>query len=457
MQRPSRQRQARGPRLVALAIGISLGLVTQAGAGDPILIGMNDVDQPGGPDELVRVDRLSGLASRLHVFTSSGLNYLESLAYDPRENVLWTTNDGVLVRVQPLTFAWTVVGDTGLRDIDGLAVHPTTGALYGVTYGGNDLIRIDKHDAGAVVINGAVETSARLEDLTFDPSGRLFILTSRALVEVDPQTGARLARAYLSGATSLEGLVWDPQRSTFLSAADRGSCKDVVTIDRSTGAVAFLDPALHSGFKDIEALALVPSSVVVPVALQALAAERDAEGAAVLRWLGATADLTCSVERSDWAAGPWAEIDRVRSPVAGRAGAWRYEARDAGAADADRSSRSLYYRVIATDPAGEQASVSFVLEAAPPSAVVLRPNAPNPFNPTTVFEFELPAAGSVELTIFDVQGRLLRRQAMHASGGRGALVWDGRDASGRPLAAGVYPYVLSAAGRELRGRAVLLK
>lgn len=317
MRRPLRTLRARGPRLVVLSLGIALGLVTQAGAGQPILIGMNDVDQPGGPDELVRVDRSSGVASRLHVFFSSGFNRLESLAYDPRENVLWSTNGGVLVRIQPVGFAATVVGDTHLDDVDGLAVHPTTGVLYGVTYGGNDLVRIDKANAGAVIVNGSVETGYRLEDLAFDPAGRLFILTSRALVEVNPLTGTRLARVFLRGASSLEGLVWDPQRATFLSAADRGSSKDLVTIDRSTGEVAFFDPVLHSGFKDIEALAFVPGSPVVPVALQLVEAERDAAGAVQLQWQGDSDGLACRVERALGQAGPWTEIRRVGAPRVG--------------------------------------------------------------------------------------------------------------------------------------------
>src|SRR5678816_3089765 len=100
---PVRRLHARGPRFI-IATGLALGLYAPMVLAQDVLIGMNDVHQPGGPDELVQVDRTTGVATRLHVFTSTGFNFLESLAYDARENVFWTTNDDVLIRVQPATF-----------------------------------------------------------------------------------------------------------------------------------------------------------------------------------------------------------------------------------------------------------------------------------------------------------------------------------------------------------------
>lgn len=132
--------------------------------------------------------------------------------------------------------------------------------------------------------------------------------------------------------------------------------------------------------------------------------------------------------------------------------------RDEEAASApELRDRALYYRVMATDPEGAQASLLFEVAAAAPRRAVLRPNAPNPFNPTTVFEFELAAPSHVDLTLFDVRGKVVRELRADRGAGRHSLVWDGRDAAGRPLAAGVYPYRLAAAGQELRGRAVLVK
>jgi len=419
------------------------------------LYGMSDVGQLGGPDEIVRIDRATGVATRLHVF-STGFNLLESLCFDTRENVLWSTNDGTLFRIDPATFATAIVGATGVEDIDGLAIQPISGALFGITYGGNDLVRIDKTDGGTTILNGELEVGSRLEDLAFDSTGRLYVLTSRALVEVNPATGARIARVALSGATSLEGLVWDATNATFLSAADRNSTKDLVTINRTTGAVAFVSPTLHSGFKDIEALAFVPSVTIVPVAMQALDAARDPDGAMVA-WESPHEDVEFVVERATAAAGPWTIVARTAHPVSGRAGAWRFESRDADAASAELSVLTLHYRVGAADEDGAWSFLRFELQAALPSRVVLRPNSPNPFNPTTTFEVRLTAESRVELDVFDVSGRVVRSLRGDYGVGTHQLVWDGRDAAGRSVAAGVYPYVLRGGDRVLRGSAVLVK
>lgn len=74
-----------------------------------------------------------------------------------------------------------------------------------------------------------------------------------------------------------------------------------------------------------------------------------------------------------------------------------------------------------------------------PRSAVLFGAVPNPFNPQTNVRFSLPAAQSVNLSVYDVQGRLVRtlvdgvRQA-----GLNDVLWDGRDRSGRDVASGTY-------------------
>jgi hypothetical protein len=454
MVRPGRRHRTLGPRTVAVAVGLGLALSATGAASQEALIGMSDVDQPGGPDELVRIDRTTGVATRLHVF-GTGFNLLESVAYDARDNVLWTTNDNVLVRVQLGTYAVQVIDALTIQDVDGLAVQPSTGRLYGITYAGNDLVRIDKQDGAVLVLNGSLEVGSRLEDLAFDSTGRLYVLTSRALVEVDPATGVRISRVYLLGATSLEGLVWDVHRGAFLSAADRGDFKDLVAINRSTGQVTFLSDTEHSGFRDIEALAFVPGGSVVPVAMLALDASRD-ELAARITWQTHDDGIEFVVHRALEPPGPWLEIARVRQPVSGRPGRWMYEHQDLEAGSGELAGADLFYRVGAADADGVWSWLDFEV-AAVPRGVVLRPNAPNPFNPTTAFEVQLASPGRIDLAIYDVSGRLVRAVLAERGAGTHALLWDGRDASGRAVAGGVYPYVLRAGGRTLRGQAVLVK
>lgn len=80
-----------------------------------------------------------------------------------------------------------------------------------------------------------------------------------------------------------------------------------------------------------------------------------------------------------------------------------------------------------------------------PGVPVLAPPYPNPFNPVTNLRFSLPVAGRVEISVYDVRGRQVRRLA---GGQRDAgwhdLVWDGLSDSGQPCAGGVYAVVMRA-------------
>jgi len=64
---------------------------------------------------------------------------------------------------------------------------------------------------------------------------------------------------------------------------------------------------------------------------------------------------------------------------------------------------------------------------------------PNPFNPETVVKYSLAEAGDVDLSVFDLRGRLVNRlaQGFHQAG-RYQLTWHGEDGSGRKVSSGVY-------------------
>lgn len=88
------------------------------------------------------------------------------------------------------------------------------------------------------------------------------------------------------------------------------------------------------------------------------------------------------------------------------------------------------------------APVDATADVAPPRARLFA-NAPNPFNPATAIHFELPAPARVRLGIHDVRGTRLRLLLDGpAPAGATRCDWDGRDADGRHLGAGVYLYRL---------------
>ena len=85
-----------------------------------------------------------------------------------------------------------------------------------------------------------------------------------------------------------------------------------------------------------------------------------------------------------------------------------------------------------------------------PDATGLLSNYPNPFNPETWIPYQLAKPADVTLTIYAVNGEMVRRLELgHQAAGiyqskRRAAYWDGRNALGELVASGVYFYTLTA-------------
>jgi hypothetical protein len=81
-----------------------------------------------------------------------------------------------------------------------------------------------------------------------------------------------------------------------------------------------------------------------------------------------------------------------------------------------------------------------------PTEFALEPNYPNPFNPTTKIRYQLPEAGDVKLTIFNMLGQKVRSlvHEQNQAAGFYHVAWDGRDDLGRAVTSGVYFYRIEA-------------
>ncbi|HKI83984.1 MAG TPA: FlgD immunoglobulin-like domain containing protein, partial [Candidatus Krumholzibacteria bacterium] len=74
-----------------------------------------------------------------------------------------------------------------------------------------------------------------------------------------------------------------------------------------------------------------------------------------------------------------------------------------------------------------------------PLVTTLRPNYPNPFNPSTSIAFDLAQSGPVSLKIYSVSGRLVRTLVDELRpAGSFVEVWNGIDDTGRGVASGSY-------------------
>ena len=85
-------------------------------------------------------------------------------------------------------------------------------------------------------------------------------------------------------------------------------------------------------------------------------------------------------------------------------------------------------------------------------------NIPNPLNPVTRIAFSIPRAAAVELTIFDVKGRIVRGLVDANLGPDDYVtVWRGRSDAGNDVASGICFYRLTADGEELELTMSLLR
>lgn len=85
-------------------------------------------------------------------------------------------------------------------------------------------------------------------------------------------------------------------------------------------------------------------------------------------------------------------------------------------------------------------------------------NYPNPFNAETNISYNLPASSSVNLSIYDITGRVVRKLIdENRPAGLNQIGWDGRNDSGEQLVSGIYFVRIITEYRTRTSRLVLIK
>ena len=109
------------------------------------------------------------------------------------------------------------------------------------------------------------------------------------------------------------------------------------------------------------------------------------------------------------------------------------------------------------------ANLENLLASLIPEETALLHNYPNPFNPETWIPYQLAESAEVTLTIYDINGQLVRRLAvghqaagMYKSRSR-AIYWDGRNQLGESVASGLYFYTLTTGDFTATRRMLILK
>jgi len=93
-----------------------------------------------------------------------------------------------------------------------------------------------------------------------------------------------------------------------------------------------------------------------------------------------------------------------------------------------------------------------------PENYSLSQNYPNPFNPETHIQFAIPKAEQVRITVYDLQGKLVRTMVNERkAAGTYSVVWNGRDENGVKVTSGVYFYRIDAGEFSMTKKMVLMK
>ena len=103
------------------------------------------------------------------------------------------------------------------------------------------------------------------------------------------------------------------------------------------------------------------------------------------------------------------------------------------------------------------------LAMASPEKTLLLANYPNPFNPETWIPYQLSTGSDVRITIYDVNGKVIRRlllgyqSAGYYTSRSRAAYWDGRNALGEQVASGIYLYQFETDDMSSMRKMVILK
>ena len=93
-----------------------------------------------------------------------------------------------------------------------------------------------------------------------------------------------------------------------------------------------------------------------------------------------------------------------------------------------------------------------------PQTFRLHQNYPNPFNPVTSLRYDLPEDGLVNITIYDMMGRIVKTLVNSSqTAGFKSVQWNATNDRNEPVSAGLYLYTIQAGEFRQTKKMVLLK
>lgn len=93
-----------------------------------------------------------------------------------------------------------------------------------------------------------------------------------------------------------------------------------------------------------------------------------------------------------------------------------------------------------------------------PSILKSLKNYPNPFNPHTVIEFELPEKSEIKAEIYNINGQKIRTLFTGIKNkGTVKLSWDGKNSDSEKVSAGIYFCRIETGGKEYSKKMIMIK
>jgi hypothetical protein len=93
-----------------------------------------------------------------------------------------------------------------------------------------------------------------------------------------------------------------------------------------------------------------------------------------------------------------------------------------------------------------------------PNNFELTQNYPNPFNPSTTIDFSVSSLSDVNISVYDINGRLVNTLMNNMlTSGTYSVVWNGDDVNGNSVSAGIYMYTLTSGDISITNKMILVK
>jgi flagellar hook assembly protein FlgD len=103
-------------------------------------------------------------------------------------------------------------------------------------------------------------------------------------------------------------------------------------------------------------------------------------------------------------------------------------------------------------------TVTGIDDGTPVASGLKAENYPNPFNPSTTIRVTMPAASDVTVSVYDVNGQLIKTLASeHRGAGIHNYQWDATNNAGHVVSSGVYFYKVVTNTQVLTRKMMLLK